>query len=481
MRLQDLSIRAKIMVTALGALLILLGIGAVVSFRYWENEQFALTAEHALMAARAIRPAVEGALAHGQAGSARELLDRVIARPPALGYRVVQFDGTVLLSNRSMEEGALRGGLPLPDPWDISSDGEVLRRRGESAASVVVPLSNVGGPGGRALLELVLDVRKIDSAIRRGRSFGLALTAVLGVAYAVVLGLMLEREIVAPLWQLRSGLARAGAGEPGVRVGLERQDELGRIGASVDALLAKEEEAKSLAASRQRALTEQAGFAEVGALAAQVGHEIKRPLAGIQSAIELIAQEYAMSDSQRQLLARVMDQLDQVNQTVRDLLSLARPVGLNAQPVRLAEVVDAALVRLAGMPGTERVTIERQYGEADQVIWADATRLEQAVLNLLINAVEAMPRGGVLAVEIEAAGAEMELRVSDTGIGIPTENLDRILKPFFSTKPHGTGLGLPLVARVVAAHGGRLGVESEPGRTVFRVRLPVKPPQAQVA
>ncbi|HWO89021.1 MAG TPA: histidine kinase dimerization/phospho-acceptor domain-containing protein, partial [Gemmatimonadales bacterium] len=347
MRLRDLSIRAKILVTALGALLILLGVGALISFRYWESEQFALTAEHALMAARAVRPAVEGAIAHGQVSWARELLERMVARPPAQSFRVVRFDGTVLLSSRREEEGRPRPGQPLPDPWDISPDGNVVRRRGESTASVIVSLSNVGGPGGRAALELVLDVRRIDAAIRRGRSFGLALTFVLGVAYSIVLGLMLEREILTPLWQLRSGLARARAGEPGVRVGLKRSDELGRIGASVDALLAKEEEAERLAASSQRALTEQAGFAELGALAAQVGHEIKRPLAGIHSAIELIMQEYSMSESQRELLGRVRDQLDYVDQTVRDLLSLARPVGLNAQPVRLSAIVDGALVRLA--------------------------------------------------------------------------------------------------------------------------------------
>ncbi|HWO88387.1 MAG TPA: ATP-binding protein, partial [Gemmatimonadales bacterium] len=127
--------------------------------------------------------------------------------------------------------------------------------------------------------------------------------------------------------------------------------------------------------------------------------------------------------------------------------------------------------------GAERVRLERAYDPRDPVIMADAGRLEQAVLNLLTNAVEAMPGGGTLRVATEARDGEVALSVQDTGVGISAENLNRILKPFFSTKPGGTGLGLPLVARVVAAHGGQLDVESEPGRgTVFHVRLPSRPP-----
>jgi signal transduction histidine kinase len=108
----------------------------------------------------------------------------------------------------------------------------------------------------------------------------------------------------------------------------------------------------------------------------------------------------------------------------------------------------------------------------------DAARLEQAVLNLCVNAVEAMSEGGRLTITTRVTDGTVDLDVADTGVGIPPENVDKILKPFFSTKSFGTGLGLPLVARVVAAHGGRLWVESETGAgggphgTTFHVHLP---------
>jgi signal transduction histidine kinase len=482
MSLSDLSIRAKVLWTALGALLVVLGVATTLSLRYWEREQLALTGDHALMAVAAAQGPVEAALAHGQVGQVREELRRLIARPPAQGWRLVGPDGTVLLGSDPAEVGRVRPGRPLPSPWDIPPEGEVIGGHGDSTLSAVVAVTGVGGgAGGRATLELVLSVRGIDDAIRRGRIYGFVLTALLCLAYAVVLGAMMEREVVGPMRRMRKGIARASAGEEGVRIGLTRKDEFGRLGASVDRLLEKDERAVRLAAQQQRTLTEQertlteqAGFAEVGALAAQVAHEIKRPLAGIKSALELISQEYAMSDAERRLLGRVEDELQHVDETIRDLMSLARPVGLNAQTLDLHAVINGALARLSGLPGADRVRVERVYDPGIPPLVGDPARLEQAILNLSVNAVEAMGEGGHLTITTRLAGAEVQVDVRDTGSGIAPENLERVFKPFVSTKPQGTGLGLPLVARVVAAHEGRVTVESEVNRgTTFHIHLPV--------
>lgn len=434
MGIRDLSIRAKVLVTILGALVVTLGVATTLSLRYWEREQFELTSGHALMLAATVTRPVEAALAHGQVRAARDQLEQLVGRPPVDGYRIVSRDGTVLMSSVRSEEGKRRAGNPLPDPWDIPPDGRLVGRRGAPDLAVVIPLSGVVGVGGRANLELVLGAGRIEAAIRRGRTFGLTLTLVLTLGYAVMLGAMMEREIIGPFRRL-----------------------------------------EDLAASQQRQLTERAGFAEVGALASEVAHEIKRPLAGIRGAIELIEQEYAISDPERRLLGQVENELAHVDETLRDLLSLAKPVGLQRREVSVPETIDAALMRLSGLPGADAVKVERDYNGAAPRISADGSRLEQAFLNLCVNAVEAMPGGGRLTVTTRARGDEVEIEVADTGVGIPRENLDRILKPFFSTKVLGTGLGLPLVARVVAAHGGRVWVESEVGKgTTFHVALPVR-------
>ena len=130
----------------------------------------------------------------------------------------------------------------------------------------------------------------------------------------------------------------------------------------------------------------------------------------------------------------------------------------------------------------ERVAVVRDYDPKVGQILGDAARLEQAVLNLCLNAVEAMPEGGRVTVTTRAGEGTVAIEVADTGIGIPPENLAKILTPFFSTKALGTGLGLPLVARVVAAHGGTVSVESEVGKgTAFHLEIPAKEAAWQVS
>jgi signal transduction histidine kinase len=340
------------------------------------------------------------------------------------------------MSNRREEEGKTRVGLPLPDAWDIPSQGMPLGAPGSSELGVVMPVSGATGLGSRAVLEFLVGGGAMERSIERARTFGLTLTLVLGVAYAVLLGVMMEREIVGPFRRL-----------------------------------------ERLAADRQVLLDQRAGFAEVGALASEVAHEIKRPLAGIRGAIELIGHEYAMGDTERRLLRQVEDQLTHVDQTLRDMLSLAKPVGLEKAAVSIAQVADAALVRMAGLPGVDRVTIVRDYDAKAPMVLADAARLEQAILNLCVNGLEAMPEGGRLGVAVRPVEGGVEVCVTDTGSGIPKDVQDQILKPFFSTKASGTGLGLPLVARVAAAHGGALAFQTEPGHgTCFRLTLPTGSP-----
>jgi signal transduction histidine kinase len=430
--MRGLTIRTKFVVTILGALAVSLAVAVYFSLRYWEREQFELTTSQALMVATTARNSVEAPLAHGQVQAVRAQLQQIASRPPITGWHIVSRDGETLMSSDRTEEGKPHTGSTLPDAWDIPSEGMVLGEQDGDKVSVVVPVSGVAGPGSRAVLELIIGSSALDATVQRGATFGLTLAIVLALSYAVVLAAMMEREVVGPYQKL-----------------------------------------ERLAATQQQALAERAGFAEVGALTSEVAHEIKRPLAGIRGAIELIGHEYAMSDAQRQLLAQVDSELAHVDETLRDLLGLAKPVGLALEPVPLREVLDGALSRLSGLPAVGAVTVVRDYGDRLPAVPADRMRLEQAVLNLCVNGLEAMATGGTLTVRADADETTAVIEVADTGSGIPEGNRERILKPFFSTKEYGTGLGLPLVARVVAAHEGRLSYTSEMGRgTTFRIELP---------
>ncbi len=137
------------------------------------------------------------------------------------------------------------------------------------------------------------------------------------------------------------------------------------------------------------------------------------------------------------------------------------------------DVVDEALMQLSQHVAVAAVEYRKEYGVDALTIWGDHRRLTQVVVNVMGNALEAMEGGGVLTVRTRRLAGAVELSVEDTGPGIPPEEVERVLRPFYSTKERGTGLGLPLVARIVGAHGGRLAIEGERGRgTTVRMMFP---------
>jgi len=154
-------------ITILGALAVGLGIAVTFSLRYWVREQEALTGEHALMVAATARAGVEAALAHGQLREVRETLNGVTERPPVEGWRIVDRDGLVLMSSARAEEGHPRPGDPLPNMWDIPSQGMPVGEPGMPEPGVIVPLSGVTGMGSHSVLELLVGGGRMEQAIKR--------------------------------------------------------------------------------------------------------------------------------------------------------------------------------------------------------------------------------------------------------------------------------------------------------------------------
>jgi PAS domain S-box-containing protein len=221
----------------------------------------------------------------------------------------------------------------------------------------------------------------------------------------------------------------------------------------------------------QQELVASQSLAAVGELAATVAHEIKNPLAGISGAIQILAEGTSPADPRRSIMKEILDQIERLDRTVRDLLHFARPAVPSKEDVDLGDSVQRAWTLLAAQPAAAgiRFTVE---GAAGVRVGADPQLLHQVWVNLFQNAVEAMPRGGDLSVRVrDRAPAVVE--VTDTGGGIDPEQVEKIFKPFFTTKTRGTGLGLPITRKIVQAHGGRVWVErGNAGTTTFFVEMP---------
>jgi len=221
-------------------------------------------------------------------------------------------------------------------------------------------------------------------------------------------------------------------------------------------------------------------LATVGELAAGLAHDLRNPLAGISGALHVLTDQLPPDDARRALLAEVQAQISRMNKTLSDLLRHARPPALQSLPLNVNEIVEESLWLLPMGSGKEKeIEIVKQLDPNLPTLLLDPTLLHQALLNILVNARQAMPNGGRLTVNTRLGNGafgkqEVKVVIGDTGPGIPREDLSRIFQPFFTTKAQGTGLGLAIAARIVEQHNGQIVVESEVGKgTTFRLTFPV--------
>jgi len=262
----------------------------------------------------------------------------------------------------------------------------------------------------------------------------------------------------------------------------------------------------------QRELRLRERLATVGELAAGVAHEIRNPLAGISSAAQVLLTRFEPRDDRQKFCRVIIEQVDRLDHTVTSLLKFARPPEPQLRPGRIEDVIERVLGLEAERFAEARISVERRFAPRVPVLYLDPGLLEQVLLNLVINAVQAMPGGGTLTLEVglasrrprpaersrgrrsadldraaagsgpRAGGDEsprpvpvVRVRVIDTGQGIPKEVLPRLFDPFFTTKASGTGLGLSISQSIVQEHGGTISIASREGRgTTVVVELPLE-------
>lgn len=244
-----------------------------------------------------------------------------------------------------------------------------------------------------------------------------------------------------------------------------------------------EEQILQQAAELQRA----AQLSFVGELAAGLAHEIKNPLAGIQGGVDILIRRRDKNDPEREALEGMRHEVERIDRTVRALLERARPRMVSMRTSSLADIVSQAVnlarAQLADSAARGQVIDIAFHPPTDPIaIAVDPAQIEDAVLNLIINAIEAFDRNGQVKIRVARSQNESAdefeeqaiIEVADNGRGISNEDITRIFNPFFTTRPAGTGLGLPAVRRIARAHGGTVDVRSTPGKgSTFTIRLPL--------
>lgn len=296
----------------------------------------------------------------------------------------------------------------------------------------------------------------------------LAICAVLLAALAVL--------IQRPLAELEEKIARLRAGDLDVSVSFaHRNDEIGDLGRNFNETVKQLRESRAEIERLHRTQMSRAEhLATLGELAAGLAHEIRNPLAGIAGAIDIIGKDLPAGSPSREVLGEVQREVRHIQQILADLLNYARPRPPEIRPADLNETARHAVALARQQIGARPIEIELVPAAAPVDVPHDAPALQQVLLNLLLNALQAIDGAGRVRVEVSTSDGFATLVVSDTGRGIRPEHLGSIFRPFFTTKgKQGTGLGLSLARRTVEAHGGRIEVESRLGQgSRFTVWLP---------
>ncbi|MFP5212161.1 MAG: two-component system sensor histidine kinase NtrB [Acidobacteriota bacterium] len=241
-------------------------------------------------------------------------------------------------------------------------------------------------------------------------------------------------------------------------------------------------------AAERKKLEEQLEQAErlaaLGEMVAGVSHEIRNPLGIIRTTAELLYKRIE-SDRQKRLSSIIVEEASRLNDILTEFLDFARPKTLRPSRCRIEAVLDRNLQVLEAECQRLGVAIERNYLPTPMEVDADCDLLYRAFVNLLANAVQAMPEGGRLRLSTGLLNGkhgppQLEIRIGDTGPGIPAEIRKKIFNPFFTTREKGTGLGLAIVQSIVDSHGGDIEVESKPGEgTTMILRLPLEQPEPE--
>jgi len=293
-----------------------------------------------------------------------------------------------------------------------------------------------------------------------------------------VLGLVGNWRIHRSLSRVRRAAEAIGRGDLSRRVELRPGDEIEKLVRSFNQMADRLERTVSEERELQRQLTRSEKLAVIGELAATVAHEVNNPLDGLQNCSRIIRRSAEDPQRVRHLLDLMDGALYRIEMIVRRLLTLARDETTRLAPGRLDEIVTEAIAFLEPRVGKQGIDLVVRIPDQPVFVVCDRQQMVQVMINLIVNGLDSMSDEGKLTVELatDSRNRLVKIRIGDTGGGIAPEHLAKIFEPFFTTKPGGagTGLGLAVVKKIVAAHNGHVRVDSKVGvGTTLTIELPV--------
>jgi signal transduction histidine kinase len=377
-------------------------------------------------------------------------------------------DGTVVASTVAPSEasvllGSIGGKSALASVLHEVSSESIVERRTCGSVPCYIALAPVTSRPSTVVAAIV----RTDDVQRASRAIARALIASTAVALFVMIlvSQAVARRVTTPIERLVEFTRAATPGTSRARAPTG-SDEVGRLAAAFNDMLDRLERA-------QEALVNSEKLAVAGLLAARVAHDIRNPLSSIKMQAQLLRAQ-STTDGNRELATAVLHDVDQVESVIRGLLELARPGELRRENASINEIIGQLLQRLAPQLAHRKLDVVTEFGAPIPAVALDASRFEQAILNVILNAADAMPYGGTLHVATRVDTSDVIIDICDDGIGIDPSVVDRVFDPFVSTKRDGVGLGLVNTKAIIERHGGTIALTPRlPRGTAVHISLPI--------
>lgn len=493
-----LSLRTRLALLVTLAVALIIGVQAVIQTTLFEHAVQRDIVENARLTAVAVADDFELRREPVDFNAVSATLHEFAISAPAIRtVTIIAVDGKdarVLASTSSGErpEPAAAALRAVEEQTTVSVDGPF------NTQVIAVPIQRDARIMGAAVVTVSLG--SVAQLRTNGRRVTLWFAPVVVIFLTLIIDWFARRLIHRPIGQIHDTMRRAGQGDFSARAPIVRSDEIGDVAAGLndmltrlqdlnDALQERVDEAtgelrvknQELVDTYQRvftlreALARAEQLAAVGQMAASVAHQVGTPLNLISGYVQMLHEDASVDPKTARRLAIVQEQIGKVAAVVRTLLDHARrpdnrwPTSLGTL---LARVADVARPKL----DASRISLSLDVAPDLPPVEANAQELELAILNLVNNALDAMPSGGSLGIRATATGRGVQLEITDSGSGIAPDLLPRIFDPWVTTKRagRGTGLGLSITKDVVTRHGGAIEACSEPGRTTFRIELPAQ-------